>query len=317
MKRIRNQITALFIVLVLPGCVSSSKYEALEQQHQTLQQEHQDTVAMLAKIKEEKSALQSELSETAAEAEMLRAQKSEISSERDRIAQERDALEEANSDMEDKQEIETLHRLWLEERITELRAERDELDEQSRQLLVQLERMHRSRSMAARQLDEVLDNLAQNLEDELGSGAIQIERVDNSVKIKMSENVLFASGSNRINSDGERVLKRIAATLEKLEDVICVVEGHTDSIPIGRGLRSRWVDNWELGAARASNVVRFLEEKEGIPSDRLAAMSYGENRPIASNENARGREQNRRIEISIVKNGADLAESDGETMNAE
>lgn len=78
------------------------------------------------------------------------------------------------------------------------------------------------------------------------------------------------------------------------------VSGHTDDQPISERLRDRYPTNWELASARAMNVVRFLEEKAGVPGRRLVAAAYGPHEPISSNRTAKGRARNRRIEIVLT-----------------
>lgn len=85
------------------------------------------------------------------------------------------------------------------------------------------------------------------------------------------------------------------------------IEGHTDNVPIGPRLKARYPTNWELGAARAVNVARFLQGEAGIDPLRLSAVSYGQYRPVASNKTAAGRARNRRIEIILIDRDLDLA----------
>ena len=75
------------------------------------------------------------------------------------------------------------------------------------------------------------------------------------------------------------------------------VSGHTDDVPLIFG--SQYRDNWDLAAARASSVVQALEGTGKVPAGRLQDISYGESQPVESNETARGRATNRRIEIEI------------------
>jgi chemotaxis protein MotB len=74
------------------------------------------------------------------------------------------------------------------------------------------------------------------------------------------------------------------------------VTGHTDNVPISS---VQFRDNWDLAAARASSVVQQIEAFGMISSDKMRAVSQGENNPIADNNTPEGREQNRRIEIEI------------------
>jgi chemotaxis protein MotB len=82
-----------------------------------------------------------------------------------------------------------------------------------------------------------------------------------------------------------------------MTNVIIIVEGHTDNIPI-RG--KKYESNWELSAIRAENVVRYLVHKEGFPPELFAVAGYGEFRPVADNNTESGRKKNRRIELVIL-----------------
>ncbi|PIQ87934.1 MAG: hypothetical protein COV73_01520 [Candidatus Omnitrophica bacterium CG11_big_fil_rev_8_21_14_0_20_43_6] len=77
------------------------------------------------------------------------------------------------------------------------------------------------------------------------------------------------------------------------------MEGHTDNVPISK---SGWKSNWELSTARALSVLHYLAGEQGVSPERLSAIGYGEYRPLASNETADGRKQNRRVEIVILPN---------------
>ena len=95
--------------------------------------------------------------------------------------------------------------------------------------------------------------------------------------------------------------------MKKIPEKNIRVEGHTDNVPIVSSLKKVYPTNWELGAARATTVVRFFQEKTGIDPLRLSAVSYGQYRPVASNKTGAGRAQNRRIEIILIDRDLDLA----------
>jgi chemotaxis protein MotB len=115
----------------------------------------------------------------------------------------------------------------------------------------------------------------------------------------VAEKLFFESGRAEIKPEGEAVLRRVAAILAGIPEREVRVEGHTDAVPIGPSLEATYPTNWELGAARAVGVVRFLEEEAGMDPARLSAASYGPNVPVASNHTAAGRARNRRIEIVL------------------
>jgi len=116
----------------------------------------------------------------------------------------------------------------------------------------------------------------------------------------MVDEVLFDSGEATLKPAGIAVLGKIGSVLAKAGDRRVEVQGHTDNVPIAGALAKRFPTNWELSAARATNVVRFLQEEAKIDPTRLSAAGYAEFRPKASNDTDGGRRQNRRIEILLV-----------------
>jgi chemotaxis protein MotB len=99
------------------------------------------------------------------------------------------------------------------------------------------------------------------------------------------------------------VLTKVSTELAKTPHRVEVL-GHTDDVPISSRLKNTYPTNWELAGARAASVVRLFEEN-GLPGDRLSAVSRGEFDPRASNEDAEGRARNRRIEIRLIPTRSD------------
>ena len=120
------------------------------------------------------------------------------------------------------------------------------------------------------------------------------------MKVTLVDKILFDTGKVEIGKRGKEVLLELADTLRENKDQNVVVEGHTDDVPIGLGLIEKYPTNWELSAARAVGVVRFLQEKGWLEPKRLSASGYSYYKPVASNDTAEGRRQNRRIEIILV-----------------
>jgi chemotaxis protein MotB len=77
------------------------------------------------------------------------------------------------------------------------------------------------------------------------------------------------------------------------------VEGHTDNVGIALEFQNAFRSNWELSTARATSVVHYLRNKHKISPDRMAAVGYGEHRPISDNSTPEGRSKNRRVVIEI------------------
>jgi chemotaxis protein MotB len=107
---------------------------------------------------------------------------------------------------------------------------------------------------------------------------------------------LFDSGSATLKPEGIKVVKKLAETLKDYPDTVIHSEGHTDNKPISTG---RFPSNWELSTARATAVIRTLQN-QGISPERLIAIGYGDTRPAVPNADAESRSKNRRVEIIVV-----------------
>lgn len=117
--------------------------------------------------------------------------------------------------------------------------------------------------------------------------------------------VLFAPGSATLNPEGQAQVARVATVIREVMqeippevDWVLRVDGHTDKTPVTRG---GWRDNWELSLARALSVVRYMNQVEGIPADRLAATGFGEFRPIDPGDSPEALARNRRIELKFTE----------------
>lgn len=124
-----------------------------------------------------------------------------------------------------------------------------------------------------------------------------VETNERGIVIHFNDRVLFDTGKAELKPEAQQVLKELAVELAKLPHHLRV-EGHTDNVPIHNAL---YPSNWELSAARAVRVVRFLIEAGGLDPGRLSAVGYGEYRPIASNETPEGRARNRRVDIVLLQ----------------
>lgn len=125
----------------------------------------------------------------------------------------------------------------------------------------------------------------------------RLEIGENKIRIVFMAPVLFDSGDAYLKKDSLPILQEIIQTLNDLPNSI-QIEGHTDDRPLGKG--AKFDTNWELSAARAFAVLRFLEIN-GIAQQRLSAIGYGEFRPLETNDTPEGRTANRRIEINILR----------------
>lgn len=110
---------------------------------------------------------------------------------------------------------------------------------------------------------------------------------------------LFAPASADITEAGADRLASLLDELPRSGGRTIRIEGHSDSVPLGPGLRDRYPSNWELSASRASAVARLLIDRHGFPPDRFEVAAFADSRPVASNQTNAGRSQNRRVDIYL------------------
>jgi chemotaxis protein MotB len=163
----------------------------------------------------------------------------------------------------------------------------------------------REKQQEIERLKSTYDELVSDMQDEIKQGQIQITRLADRLSVSLVDRILFPSGEAEITPDGLKVLERVGKVLKNTEGKIIRVEGHTDSVAISTKLRDRFPTNWELSTARASNVVRFLQDSVGIEGKRLRAVGLSSYHPVASNRTVSGRSQNRRIEIGLLPEAAE------------
>ncbi|WP_299201182.1 OmpA/MotB family protein [Brumimicrobium sp.] len=172
------------------------------------------------------------------------------------------------------------------------------LTEKENALLEREKRINELEAEIARQ-DSIAKRLNQLLKEALlgfDSNELSIEIKNGKVYVSMSDKLMFQSGKADVQSKGKEALKVLADVLKKNPEFQILVEGHTDNVPIKT---ATYKDNWDLSVARATSMVRLLQETHDISAERLTASGRGEYEPKASNSTATGRAKNRRTEIIL------------------
>lgn len=191
----------------------------------------------------------------------------------------------------------------LHSQLATLQAEKDTLESDKEALVTARDFLAKSveeKSSELATLKGTADELKEKMKDEIAKGDIQLTESGGKLRVGLVDKILFDSGEASVSKRGEGVLARLGAVLASIEDRQIQVSGHTDNTPISDKLKQQFPTNWELSVARATNVVRFLQEKAGVPAERLVATGYGEYQPIAKNQTAAGRAKNRRIELLLT-----------------
>jgi len=135
-----------------------------------------------------------------------------------------------------------------------------------------------------------------------GEGLTVVKK-NGKVYISLEEDLLFASGKYQVGTKGMPTLNKLSTALANQHDLEILVEGHTDSIPISKGMVK---DNWDLSVLRATAVVKVLMSNPNLNPTQLTAAGRGEHLPFKSNATIEGRTANRRIEIILAPNLDDL-----------
>ena len=139
------------------------------------------------------------------------------------------------------------------------------------------------------------------MEQQIKDNKALIRKVEDLTIIEVGDSALFATGQADLTREGARIIRKMTEVLVQYEGYHTRVEGHTDSLPIGQELKSKFASNWELSSARATSVVRYMIYGLEMDPNRLSAVGYAKYRPASSNDSPEGRAQNRRIRMVVFK----------------
>jgi outer membrane protein OmpA-like peptidoglycan-associated protein len=137
-----------------------------------------------------------------------------------------------------------------------------------------------------------MDHQEKKLREKLQGSGVSVVRDGDNINLVMPGNITFASGNSAVNASFYNVLDSVAIVIDEFDKTIVAVAGHTDST----GADS---SNQVLSQKRAQSVATYLESQK-ILAERLEVIGLGESQPIADNSTAAGREQNRRVEITLL-----------------
>ncbi|MEJ5233047.1 MAG: peptidoglycan -binding protein [Geminicoccaceae bacterium] len=305
--------------------------EQLQARLQTLEDERERKIreltsrleqltAMLGGLEQEKAGLGQKLAAAeaarAADADRLAALEQEVARRDRRIAELEARLAELEAGLGEREaklgasaaEIDRLNRLLgtttsqLQRVAAALESSQAEVDNQKLVIADLGARLNAALLQQVEQLEQYRSEFFGRLRKILG------ERPDVVIvgdRFVFPSELLFPSGSARLEPDGEAQLERLATTLREVAatippdiDWVLRVDGHTDRRPVGPG--SPFRSNWELSTARAISVVEFLIGK-GIPPERLVAAGFGEYRPLDPADNETAYRRNRRIEFKLTE----------------
>ena len=153
------------------------------------------------------------------------------------------------------------------------------------------------RKLKDKELDDAKNDIRDIIKEQGIDDKVQVFEEKDFILVRLEQEVFFDSGSAEILPQGMTVLSSLAEALRGIENEI-IVAGHTDNVPM---TNKKYATNWELSTARATNVIRYLVEVEGLDPALFTATGNSEYRPVGDNDTPEGRQKNRRIEIKILK----------------
>lgn len=185
---------------------------------------------------------------------------------------------------------------------TTLRVAADELEQLDAGEQHELVERVQDRLDATDRLDEIEAALDRELREHGLQRYVRKRREERGLVVSIaSDDVLFALGSTRIDELGRQVIEVVADTLGAFPNPL-MIEGHTDDVPLER----EGYSNWNLSTDRAVAVLQRMIEEHGLPADRVGAVGYGEHHPLEPNDSAQGRARNRRVDIVVLIEEAEL-----------
>jgi chemotaxis protein MotB len=290
MRKTLLGITALVIVSVVSaGCVSKSEYmkqvttadaldhelRALKTRHAALVAEHGRLMADRTQLERDLSAKAGDMGKTIVE---LRQRITALENDNARLVSENAAAAAENA---------------------RIAGDRMQLAGENERLARDISETQKAREEKVKEVSSTYEQLLAKMKGEIAKGQVTISELKGKLTVNMVDAILFDSGKAEVKREGLVVLGKVVEILKTVNDKAIRIEGHTDNVAINRSLAQRYPTNWELSAARAINVARYLEQQAIAPGS-LSAAAFGEFKPVADNGTVEGRAKNRRIEIVLV-----------------
>ncbi|MEK4363651.1 flagellar motor protein MotB [Paenibacillus sp. FSL M8-0212] len=148
------------------------------------------------------------------------------------------------------------------------------------------------------ELQNLFNVITQYIEDNKLENQIFVADKPQGLSITLSDRFLFDQGQAALKDGAAPTLSKLASLFRDLNTVVSI-EGHTDNIPVGAN--STYKDNWELSGERALSVLRFFLDTEKLNPDGFQYAGYADTRPTGDNTTAAGRQKNRRVEITVLR----------------
>jgi chemotaxis protein MotB len=283
MKQLVYLTLAGMVSISLSGClVAESRYLQKVEEADSLTKE-------LGSLKQKHAALTADNTALSAEFEKLKGDAFGLSKDKLALTKDKEDLEQVLKAKSD----------TLSQNISDLRQKVANLEGENKKLKEDIAALQRVKEEKVKEVSNTYEQLLQNMKSEIAKGQVTISELKGKLTVNMEAAILFDSGKADVKSDGLEILLKMVETLKSVKDKAIRIEGHTDNIQITGVLVRQFPTNWELSAARAINVAKYLQQ-QGLDPAILSAAAFAEYKPVADNGIKEGRAKNRRIEITLV-----------------
>ncbi len=278
-------LTIPFGFILLMSCASQSK-AAMQGQEQQITAANARTSQLESQI----GSLKSQIAQKSAEIDALNAKIGGLQKANTDLQSNLDSLRagETGNASDYLSQIDALKKdnAALQDQIANLQKEKAALDMEAQK--------------SQQDMNDRIAQLRQLFSDEIASGLIDIKEYRDVLIVSVQESVFFVPDWPTLLPGGEKVLQKLAEVFKKAPDRIIRVEGNTAVAISSPESLKYYPTSWHLGAARAANVVNYLQEKCGMDPMQLVATSFGQFRPIADNSTEVGKAKNRRVDFILV-----------------
>jgi len=296
-KKIILSVLVVLLAAGLSACsVMQSTYQikvdeadSLTKRLAALQKKYDDLSAENTALKVRNERLISDLSGMTLQKDKLTTDLAYVTGQRDKAAADKEEVDKILASKSDS----------LSQTIFELRRKVDDLDAANAKLKSENASLVKAREEQVQKVSSTYESLLEKMKSEISQGQVTISELKGKLTVNMVDSILFDSGKAEVKKGGLEILGKVISILKDVKDKSIRIEGHTDDVQIVGALAKRYPTNWELSAARAINVTRYLQDQQ-IDPGQLSAVAYGEWKPVATNDTAEGKEKNRRIEIILV-----------------
>lgn len=138
-----------------------------------------------------------------------------------------------------------------------------------------------------------------NLQQQNTAEQQRVARLQGAVGYTINSDLLFEPGSWKMKPEGKRIISKMAPKLAPTQENTLVVNGYTDDTPIGSRLEKQGIDSNEELSQKRAEAVRDHLISEGVNPTKVIAVGHGESNPVGDNDTAKGRSQNRRVELTL------------------